>query len=77
MRFLNLVKSSWGSIWIPKNLMAGTSEEIVTCSKGNFKLGLSESKLLLLIKILIFRCLGGLEFENSMNLVLAGWMNNL
>ena len=57
--------------------MAGTSEEIETCSIGNFKLGLSESKLLLLMKILIFICLGGFEFEKSINLFLAGWMDNL
>ena len=57
--------------------MAGTSEEIETCSIGNFKLGLSESKLLLLIKILIFICLGGFEFEKSINFILAGWMDNL
>ena len=55
--------------------MAGTSEETDTCSIGNFKLGLSELKLLLLMKISILICLGGFELEKSINLVFAGWID--
>ena len=64
-------------MYTPKNLMAGTSEETDTCSIGNFKLGLSELKLLLLMKISILICLGGFELEKSINLVFAGWIDNL
>ena len=50
-------------MYTPRNLIAGTSEEAVICSMGEMRLGSSELKLLLLIKILILISSGGIELE--------------
>ena len=64
-------------MYTPRNLMAGTSEEAVICSMGKIRLGSSELKLLLSIKITILISFGGIELEKSINLVLAGCKDSL
>jgi hypothetical protein len=71
------LKDRSGSIKTQRNLTAGISDLEVTRSIEKINSGEFSPSLLLSIKILISEEITGLLLENSINLVLRGWRDNL